>query len=144
MSTVRRADGNARSGAGAAVDTAAVLGVQQVRTTFLDDVRRTSRIEARDAAARHARRHHAGAHGSKARRSRGVGRSSRNRSRESDAHRPASLTGTRHMPPHSSFLSFSFDTDDDDEDDDPEDEDEEVEEDEEDDGDEEVWQVRLT
>ena len=62
MSTVRRADGDARSRAGAAVDTAAVLGVPQVRTSFLDHVCRAARIEARDAAARHSRSHHAGTH----------------------------------------------------------------------------------
>ena len=66
MSTVRRADGDARSRAGAAVDTAAVLGVPQVRASFLDDVCLAARIEARNAAARHSWSNHTGTHRSEA------------------------------------------------------------------------------
>jgi hypothetical protein len=133
MSTVRRADGDARSRAGTAVDTATVLGLQQMRPPFLDHVRRAARIEARDTSAGHARCDNAGANGSEAGCRRCVRRSGGNRGRQSHADGPASLTSM-----------FSGTDDDDLDDDDRDDEKEEVEEDEEDDGDEEVWQVRLT
>jgi hypothetical protein len=115
------------------VDTAAVLGVQQVRPSFLDDVRRSARSQAGDTAARHARSHHACAHGAETGRRRRIGRGSCHSRRQSDPYGPAPLTAM-----------FSSPDDDDLDEDDPEDDDEEVEEDEEDDGDEEVWQVRLT
>jgi hypothetical protein len=98
------------------VDTAAVLGVQQVRPPFLDDVRGSAWIEARHAAASHARRDYSSANGSEACRCSGVRRSGCNRSRKNDAHRSTSLT---RLP-------------------------DEVEEDEADDADRVVWHVLLT
>jgi hypothetical protein len=144
VSTLRRSDGDAGSRAGATVDTAAVLGVQQMRPSFLDDVRRSGRSEARHTAARHAWSNHAGAHRAETGCSRGGGRSYRHSRRPNHPYGPAPLTATRTMLPRFSFPLFSSPDDDDLEDDDLEDDDEEVEEDEEDEGEEEVWQVRLT
>ena len=115
-----------------------------MRASFLDDVYRAPRNEARDAAARHTWRNHAGPNRAKTCCSRGFRRSGGNRSCESDTYGPASVTESAVMLPRSSFRVLSPTDDDELEDDDPDDEDEEVEEDEEDEGDEEVWQVRLT
>jgi hypothetical protein len=126
------------------VDTATVLGVQQMRAPFLDDIRRSAGGEARNTAARHARSNHTSSDGAETCCSCGVRRSRCNRGCEGDTYRTASLTGTLAMPPRALFPLLSPTDDDDLEDDDPDDEDQEVEEDEEDDDDEEVWQVRLT
>ena len=115
-----------------------------MRASFLDDVRRASRNEARDAGASHAGRNHADPDRAETCCSRDFRRSDGNSSCEGDTYGTASVTETAVMLPRSSFYVLSPTDDDDLEDDDPDDEDEEVEEDEEDDGDEEVWQVRLT
>ena len=121
--------------------TAAVLGVQQVRSSFLDDLCFRTRCQTCNAFARDTRRDHARTNGAETRCRRCIGRSRCNRRGESISFRPEPLTRMRAQPV---FRLHPPVDDDDPDDEDLDDEDDEVEEDEEDDGDEEVWQVRLT
>jgi hypothetical protein len=116
---------------------AAVLGMQQVRTPFLDDIRIGSRRQACGSAARHPRRDDSGAHSPEAGRRGGVRRGGRDRRGEG-----VSFGAEPLIPMRASYENLP--ADDDLEDEEIEEEDEEIEDEEDDDEDEEVWQVRLT
>lgn len=136
---MRGADGAEGSGAGAALATAAVLGLQPLRTPFLDHIRLRARREAAYGAGRDTGRDHTGSDGAEAGRGRRVGRSPGNRRRQGKPQRPAPL-----IQAMSRRLHLNPPTDDDDlEDDDLDDEDEDVEDDDEEE-EEETWQVRST